>query len=818
MATAETRNATGGLPAASPANRAGGPGVHSGAILPQAPIDDKEAAGRLFAHLWRGGTWSYFWTPTGKESLWFPVGRAPSIPAAWLNQNCYFGVHPCGARYGKDERSKIATVTVVNCLFSEFDAKDFSGSKTAIWARLKELPIFPSAVVDSGGGYHCYWFLRDTVTLTDGNRADMIALQAAWVTFTGGDKAAKDLARVLRVPGTRNMKPGYGPNFPTVTLVQWTGTLYDLADFETLTAGLVTVKAAGTNGRAPIIGSAPSDRYMGAALVGEARRVAMALDGGRNDTLNRAAFSLATIPDLHESVIEGALLSAALQSGLGEPEARATIDSGVKAGRLHPRALQAQRPARRLATWTETPEPAPDDEPGEARPAALLSEGADDDGNSRCVAALYPDRFLHCDALGWLGWDGVKWAAGAESVLDGAIKTTLKTRRLAAVAAEREAIVKAATPSARRVRDARFMLGSLLHAPVDSFDGPAHLLNCQNGVVNLATGELVTHDPQAHRFTHATNAEYNPQADQAPWLAFLRQTIGDDLDMLRFVQLAVGYSLTGETREECLFYIHGPTRSGKGTFAETLLALIGSPLALAADFATFSEQKNDTQGFALAALRPARLVFASESERYTALNPAKIKNLTGGDSITAAHKFRDSFTFRPRFKMWLFSNWPVNVDVDDDAAWYRLRVIPFPFSHAGSEDKNLKARLRSSANLAGVLAWAVEGARLWYQATNGLVTPQAIVQATRAQRDALDFVQSWLDEKCVMGPGMWVSNELLYQSYGAWCKDNGVAPKGQKTLAQSLQAKGLATGAQKKVSGVNHRGVEGLDLAIRQAA
>ena len=90
-------------------------------------------------------------------------------------------------------------------------------------------------------------------------------------------------------------------------------------------------------------------------------------------------------------------------------------------------------------------------------------------------------------------------------------------------------------------------------------------------------------------------------------------------------------------------------------------------------------------------------------------------------------------------------------------------------------------------------------------------------KATRAQRDALDFVQSWLDEKCVMGPGLWVSNELLYQSYGAWCKDNGVTPKGQKTLAQSLQAKGLTTGAQKKVSGVNHRGVEGLDLAIRQA-
>lgn len=56
------------------------------------------------------------------------------------------------------------------------------------------------------------------------------------------------------------------------------------------------------------------------------------------------------------------------------------------------------------------------------------------------------------------------------------------------------------------------------------------------------------------------------------------------------------------------------------------------------------------------------------------------------------YKFKDSFTFRPRFKMWLFSNWPANLDVDDDGGWYRLRVISFPFSHAGSEDKGLKAK------------------------------------------------------------------------------------------------------------------------------
>jgi putative DNA primase/helicase len=795
---------------------------------------DKEAAGRLFAHLWRGGAWAYYWTDTDKESLWFPVGRAPGVPASWLNQNCYFGVHPCGAKYRSDERSKIATVTAVNCLFSEYDAKDFPGGKPAILARLKELPIFPSAVFDSGGGYHCYWFLRDTVTVNDGNRADMVALQAAWVTLTGGDKPAKDLARVLRVPGTRNMKPEYGPDFPTVALVQWTGVLYDLADFELLTAGLVAVKAPGTNGAAHF---QPST-WGGSDL----ETVAAALNFVNPWAIDYAEW-VAVLMAIHaEFGMTGLSMAAAWADGKdGEVESKflSFKPSGNGSGRVtlgtvfhlaekhgwqRPQAAVHLAPVD-AAPWPEVFEEPADfgaDVPAAAIPTAggdvLLTEGADDDGNSRCVAALYPGQFLHCDALGWLAWDGVKWGSGAESVLDEAIKATLKTRRLAAVAAEREAIVKAATPSARRVRDARFMLGSLLSAPVESFDGPAHLLNCQNGVVNLATGELVAHDPRAHRFTYAVNAEYNPKADRGEWLAFLRQTIGADDDMLRFVQMAVGYSLTGETQEESLFYVHGPARSGKGTFAETLLALLGAPLALAADFSTFTEQKNDVQNFALAALRPARLVIASESERYTALNPAKIKNLTGGDSITAAHKFKDAFTFRPRFKMWLFSNWPVNVDVDDDAAWYRLRVIPFPNSHAGKEDKSLKARLRSGPALSGVLAWAVKGAKMWYAlGSRGLVTPEAIDKATRAQRDALDFVQSWLDETCVMGPGLWVSNELLYQSYGAWCKANGVSPKGQKTLAQSLQAKGLTTGAQKKVSGVNHKGVEGLDLAIRQA-
>jgi len=787
MGTVETTDATAVQAVASP-NRPGGPGVLSVGIVPPSPRTDKQAViDRVRAALPELVTvdrWVCWRLSDDGRKL--PICPTSGRLGSSTDSTTWGSFAQAAAWYLRHDVRGLGFVLGDGWAGVDLDdcADDDGNLKPFAWGVIERMNSY-TELSPSGHGVHILVRSEPGKAL----KTETIEVYSRGRYFTITGRVVNDSPIQSRTDELRELVAEYAP------------------------------KTNGTNGAASTIGrAAPSDRYMGAALVGETRRVAMAIDGTRNDTLNKAAFSLATIPDLPESAIEGALLSAAIQSGLPESEARATIASGVKSGRLHPRALQAERPAGYHAPvdfGADVPQ-------GAAIPTGagdvLLSEGADDDGNSRCVAALYPGQFLHCDALGWMAWDGAKWAAGAESVLDGAIKATLKTRRLAAVAAEREAIVKAATPSARRVRDARFMLTSLLAAPVESFDGPAHLLNCQNGVVNLATGELVAHDPQAHRFTYAVNAEYNPKADRGEWLAFLRQTIGSDDAMLRFVQMAVGYSLTGETQEECLFYVHGPARSGKGTFAETLLALMGAPLALAADFATFTEQKNDVQNFGLAALRPARLVIASESERYTALNPAKIKNLTGGDSITAAHKFKDAFTFRPRFKMWLFSNWPVNVDVDDDAAWYRLRVIPFPNSHAGKEDKSLKARLRSGPALAGVLAWAVEGARLWYGlGSRGLVTPEAIDKATRAQRDALDFVQSWLDEKCVMGPGLWVSNELLYQSYGAWCKDNGVSPKGQRTLAQSLQAKGLTTGAQKKVSGVNHRGVEGLDLAIRQA-
>lgn len=198
----------------------------------------------LLLHLHRGGTAAHLWAKlpdARKQSFWFPAGTIPAIPIAWRDADIYFGLHPTGALGDVDTRSTNKTVTAINCLYAEFDAKDpaFGGDKQAIlshilqlWDKGNGLP-YPTVIVDSGGGVHAYHLLESTVMIDDSNRERLRAIQAGWVKLWGGDKGASDLARVLRVPSTLNHK--YKPARP-VTIVE--GDARRLYQLEDLTAFL----------------------------------------------------------------------------------------------------------------------------------------------------------------------------------------------------------------------------------------------------------------------------------------------------------------------------------------------------------------------------------------------------------------------------------------------------------------------------------------------------------------------------------------------------------------------------------------------------
>lgn len=162
-------------------------------------------------------------------------------------------------------------------------------------------------------------------------------------------------------------------------------------------------------------------------------------------------------------------------------------------------------------------------------------------------------------------------------------------------------------------------------------------------MLDLRTGELSPHTP-AQRFTHCTTVEYIPQSDTSALRSWLAGAVAGGMETVDWLQMAVGYSLTGHTREEVLFYLYGPPRSGKGTLTEMILALLGSPLAKEVNFATFTAQRSgDSQNFDLAPLKPCRTVLASESNAYERFNKAKVKMLTGGNEVYCAFKHQTHF-------------------------------------------------------------------------------------------------------------------------------------------------------------------------------
>lgn len=464
----------------------------------------------------------------------------------------------------------------------------------------------------------------------------------------------------------------------------------------------------------------------------------------------------------------------------------------------------------------------------EDQSATLLSQAPDHEGHAQCTLALYPDLFRHNDSHGWLHFTGTHWETeGAEQRVRRAITNTLQKRRELFAARENMKSAQYCMSWSNNVNGTLVQMAkcSQVYTPPGAFDNYPDLLNVPNGVIDLRTGELIERTPE-HLFTYCLPVKFDPDAtDAGGWLPFL-ESIGLSPSLIEYIKMASGYSLTGHTREEVMFYLYGQRRSGKGTFVETLNVVLGN-LSTGVDMNTFTSRRyGDTSNFDLAPLKNKRFITASETGQKDGLNPAVIKKITGGDEIYCSFKRRDHFSYRPQFKVWLTSNFPANVDVDDDAAWGRLRVIHFSRSHYGREDKALKHRLKSPASLEFILAWAVAGAVQWYaQGARGLPLPEEVEKTTGEHRAVLDSVAQFLDQQCQIDtaavddlgrPVLFAVGKNLYGAYGSWCEDEGYMPLGRKRFTASLEMKGVHS-VVRRLGDEVQRGYAGVALLSQSA-
>lgn len=434
-------------------------------------------------------------------------------------------------------------------------------------------------------------------------------------------------------------------------------------------------------------------------------------------------------------------------------------------------------------------------------------------GNGQRLAALHGRDLRFCHAWDkWFIWDGCRWAPDETGEIDRRAKDTVRSIYGEAATAisknDREALaahaLRSESEGKRRAMIASAKSETGIPIRPDDFDRDPWLLNVQNGTLDLRTGELRPHRRE-DLITKLAPVKYDPEAECPVWWAFLERIFAGNFQLIDFVQRSVGYSLTGSTREQCLFFLYGLGANGKSTLLEVFHTLMGD-YATRTPTDTFLTRKNSTIPNDLAGLRGARLVTAVEVEHGRRLAEVIIKETTGGDRITARFLHSEFFTFKPQFKIFLAANHKPVIRGTDYAIWRRIHLIPFNVQIPPAEqDPDLPEKLK--AELPGILNWALEGCLLWQD--KRLWPPEEVRAATQKYREEMDVLADFLAERCIVGPGEKCKAGELYQAYKDWAEHTGESrPLSLKAFGLLLEERGFT--AKKGTAGVIYRHGVGL--------
>lgn len=506
-------------------------------------------------------------------------------------------------------------------------------------------------------------------------------------------------------------------------------------------------------------------------------RLTEAVPGERNDTLNRCAFVLGKyVPKglLDEEEVRSRLMDAAKEIGLGEAEAAATINSGLTAGKKDPHQTQAHGTGHGTAAQS-------------IRQTVDLS-------HDTLARDLGRHSFDH-DARyvspwgKWLFWSNSHWEKDAREVHATRTRDFLKMRaeRLVDEARVEAGSLKEAEADALRKwarREARTLGNSSTISAVEklarsnpqsatgaeNFDKDTLLLGTPDGTVDLRTGQLrpAEREDLITKLTACGPAEVGTPPKL--WLSFLDRIFAGDSDTIALMQRVAGYALTGLTTEHKLLFLYGGGRNGKGVFLNTLNQIWGDySLNASADlFLTSTFQSHPT---GLASLQGARLVIGSEIPRNTIWNEARLKDLTGGDRLSARFMRGNFFDFDPQFTLMFAGNDKPSLSGVDPAIRGRMVLVPFNVEIPRAEqDPHLKDKLVEEAP--AILRWAIDGALEWQK--RGLDVPDIIRAASEAYLDGEDHLKNFLAEKTVKDPKAVTKSVDLFNRFTAWCAREGV--------------------------------------------
>ncbi len=418
-------------------------------------------------------------------------------------------------------------------------------------------------------------------------------------------------------------------------------------------------------------------------------------------------------------------------------------------------------------------------------------------GNAERLVNLYGQDLRYCYPFKrWLVWDGKRWNGDNMGQLRKMCKDTIKQIYQEALKLDdfeaRKALMEYALrcENVKRQRDMAEFTQSEDGIPIlpEHLDKDIYLINCLNGTVDLRTGKLSPHR-RDDLITKLVPANYNSDAKCPVWLAHLNKIMAGNDNLIQFLQKAFGYSLTGDTSERIIFFQWGSGANGKSVTNDAIAMIMGD-YAMRTPTETLLLKRNDGIPSDIARLKGARFVYASEVEQGKRLAESLIKDISGGDKISARFLHQEWFEFYPEFKLWLGTNHKPIIRGTDKAIWDRIRLIPF-IVRIPENEKIPKTELfeKFEGEKDGIFSWLVAGCLKWQK--EGLGMPKEVKAAITEYRNEMDVLGDFVEDRCITGESIQVKVKDIYNEYEGWAEANGEKPLSKKIFGIKLDEKGF---------------------------
>ncbi len=415
--------------------------------------------------------------------------------------------------------------------------------------------------------------------------------------------------------------------------------------------------------------------------------------------------------------------------------------------------------------------------------ANLASANLTEDGIASAFADHFKDRLRYCHDTGaWFEWDGNIWRKEETQLAFHWCRQICREVGQTVDSVKIKAILGKASTAAAVERFAKADRAFAVTAAI--WDRDPFLLGTPAGTVDLRTGRLRP-AMQSDFITKQTSVVAADTPDCPLWLKFLEDAALGDKALIRFLRQWSGYALTGDIREHALLFIFGSGGNGKSVFLNTISRIMGDYATVAA-MDTFTASNNDRHSCDLAMLRGARLVCVSETEEGRAWAENRIKQLTGGDPITARFMRQDFFTYLPQFKVTIIGNHKPVLKNVDDANRRRFNLAPFVHKPA-NPDKALEKKLE--AEHPAILRWMIDGCLEWRM--HGLIRPPVVASATNAYFADQDTVRQWAEDCCDTTdrpPHVADTSSSLFASWRAYAVSIRQAPRVRPGRVRSASA------------------------------